>query len=719
MIILITMLSEPVNSSLIELRNIISETNSNKNNNSLLDTLQSAVKKIGDRDVMSHHTGLDKTTMHDQRLDNLLSGFASIFARITQLSTETRLEETTLEAVAQFSKDINQKTEVLLKVVKAIDNNVDLNNASVALTGAAKDLSEAKSLADFFLNFENFRTSLKDWLIRVDKSPKKDELNESVESYAQDLLAQVTEIVKLLKPHLDKLKAKPRRLPNVAVIGTAFGDEGKGRVIGYLSDSDKAKVVIRSQGGANAGHTVYDAAGNKHALHLLPSGILVPGKPNIIASGTVVDPEALITELNDLEKIGEIKPSGEELQLSANAHVITDMHRLIDMVLDKARGKDEIKTTARGIGPTYADKAYRIGIRVGDLLDKDALKKKLGAQVRAQIKLLEGYRSSGALEEGYKALKEPFKNEQGEEKPARMPWLEYPGHTASASMSSTDEELNKFIDDFVEKYSKLGEQLKQYVVPDTSAKVAEIAKEKGGLLFEGAQANALDIDHGVYPFVTSSNTTAAGLLTGSGLGPNSIDHVIGVAKAFMSRSGAGPLPSALKEDEVEAEKALSPGEHGTTTGRKRGICWLDLPLLKYSARINGMDSIALTKMDILGSVPDKVKLCTGYKFDGKPCATIEDLPQGINSFTNENIESGRLKALYSEFDPWDVGAVSKAKTYDELPDEAKEYIEYIEKELGIPVTMIGTGPERDKLIVRQDPFESPRRVPEPEYKLVA
>lgn len=420
-----------------------------------------------------------------------------------------------------------------------------------------------------------------------------------------------------------------------AVVGAQWGDEGKGRVVDALGG--KVDVFARYQGGANAGHTVL-VDGQKYVFHLLPSGMLYPCKTCIIGNGVVVDPDQLLNELKELQDQGKDRA---RLVISGAAHVVMPYHKKIDKAQESLRSKGrKIGTTGRGIGPAYVDKYSRCGIRVEDLLDGEALREKLEYNLDEKNMYLTKIFGAEPL-----AFSEVYE--------AAVKW---------------------------------GKALAPYV-EDASLVIDEAIREGKGILFEGAQGTLLDIDHGTYPFVTSSSPVAAGGCVGLGTGPGVVDRVIGVVKAYCTRVGEGPFPT---EDTGEAGAALREkgGEYGATTGRPRRCGWLDLVALRYAVRVNGMSSIALTKLDVLtgmGTIP----VCTGYEIDGQH---EEHFPSGV-------YRQGRAKPVYERLEGWSED-ISRCREFEQLPLQARKYVEHIEEASGIPVNLIGVGPGRDQTILR-------------------
>ncbi len=428
-------------------------------------------------------------------------------------------------------------------------------------------------------------------------------------------------------------------MPNVVVVGLQWGDEGKGKIVDYLSE--KADVVARYQGGHNAGHTVVIKS-EKFILHLIPSGILYKGKKCLIGNGVVIDPAALIEEINGLTARGvEIKGN---LFISKNAHVIMPYHMALDRESEKIRGKKSIGTTGRGIGPAYCDKIGRTGIRMADLLQPPIFQEKLAAHLLYVNYLLENL---------YKA--KPFS-----------------------------------ADDIYDDYMRYADQLSAHVA-DTDIMINKTIAEKGNVLFEGAQGTLLDIDHGTYPFVTSSNAVAGGACTGLGVGPTKISRVLGVVKAYTTRVGSGPFPTEIA-DELGDSLREKGGEYGATTGRPRRCGWLDIVILRHAARINGATGIAVTKLDILDGI-DTIKICSAYRYKGK---IYDEFPKEMNVFEE-------CEPVYEEMRGWN-SSTRGIRQFSELPKAAKAYIKTVEKMLGVKVHMISTGQRRDELIALKDQF---------------
>jgi adenylosuccinate synthase len=428
-------------------------------------------------------------------------------------------------------------------------------------------------------------------------------------------------------------------MPNVVVVGLQWGDEGKGKIVDFLSE--KADVVARYQGGHNAGHTVV-INNEKFILHLIPSGILYKGKMCLIGNGVVVDPAALIEEITGLKERGI--EAGRNLFLSKNAHLIMPYHIVVDRENERLRGAKSIGTTGRGIGPSYCDKVGRSGIRVSDLLQPSLFREKLNANL-VHINFL--------LENFYK-----------------VPRLH--------------------AEDIFHEYMGYAETLSPYIA-DTDILINEVIARKKNVLFEGAQGTLLDIDHGTYPYVTSSNAVAGGACTGLGVGPTKISKVLGVVKAYTTRVGSGPFPTEITDSLGDTLREKG-GEYGATTGRPRRCGWLDMVVLRHSVRINGVNGIALTKLDILDGL-DVLKICTAYRHNGK---LYEEFPKEINVFEE-------CEPVYEEMEGWSASTLG-IRNFKELPKAAKVYIRRIERMLGVRVNVISTGQRRDELILLKKQF---------------
>jgi adenylosuccinate synthase len=422
----------------------------------------------------------------------------------------------------------------------------------------------------------------------------------------------------------------------VVLLGAQWGDEGKGKATDLLGD--KVKYVVRYQGGNNAGHTVVIGK-EKYALHLLPSGILTPSCVPVIGNGVVIDPAVLLEEIRGLNERGV---DTSKLKISTNAHLITPYHRTIDKVTERFLGKSKIGTTGRGIGPSYADKINRIGIRVQDLFDEPILRKKL----------------EGALRDKNQVLIKVF-NRKGIE-----------------------------VEEVLAEYLGYAEALRPYIV-DTSLLLNEALDRGEVVLLEGSQGTLLDVDHGTYPFVTSSNPTAGGASTGSGVGPTKITRVIGIVKAYTTRVGSGPFPTELFDEDGEKLRSIG-GEFGTTTGRSRRTGWYDALIARYAVRINGLTDFFLTKLDVLTGW-EKIPVCVAYEIDGK---RIEELPASQTEFHH-------AKPVYEYLPGWSEN-ISGARSLDDLPKNARAYVKFLEEISGAPMSAIGVGPGREETIVARD-----------------
>jgi adenylosuccinate synthase len=422
-------------------------------------------------------------------------------------------------------------------------------------------------------------------------------------------------------------------MPGIVVVGAQWGDEGKGKVTDMLAE--RADAVVRFQGGNNAGHTIV-RGDEVFKLHLMPSGILYPNKLCVIGNGTVIDPKVLTDELDGLR---HRRIDTRSLRISANAHLIMPYHMLLDTAGETKLGKLQIGTTRRGIGPCYADKAARLGIRVQDLLDEKILKKKIVAAMEPKRLSLRPYE--------------------------RRPELDLQSMT--------------------EEYLTYGHVLEPFIA-DTSHLVLDYLDNGQLVVFEGAQGALLDIDHGTYPFVTSSNPVAGAACTGAGVGPKDIDEVWGVAKAYATRVGSGPFPTEL-EDELGDQIREAGGEFGTTTGRPRRVGWLDLVALRYAARLNSLTSLAITKLDVLSGL-DTVRVCTRYR-----SAEGAELPR----FPFHQTVLHHASPEYQDLAGW-TEDITAARSEDDLPEAAREYLRYIAEYVGVPIVLIGVGPGREQVI---------------------
>lgn len=426
------------------------------------------------------------------------------------------------------------------------------------------------------------------------------------------------------------------KIPDGAVwviLGAQWGDEGKGKIVDLLSED--ADIVVRYQGGANAGHTVsFD--GKTYVLHLLPSGIFHPNVVCVIGNGVVLDPIALIEEIEMVKSAG-VDVSGR-LFISHRAHLIMPYHKLLDKLYEQ--GDDKIGTTGKGIGPSYVDKYARVGIRVVDLLDRDVFCKKLRKNIELKNEIIEKI------------------------------------------YGETKFDVEKIIDEYIEFDKKIDEY-----VTDTAVYLNRAIKDGKKILLEGAQGALLDIDHGTYPYVTSSSPTAGGASTGSGIPPTKINGVIGVIKAYTTRVGEGPFPTELK-DELGDHIREKGHEYGATTGRPRRCGWLDIVSLNYTIMINGIEKLALTKLDVLDEL-DEIKICVAYELKGKK----------LKNFPTDSETLSKVEPVYESFKGWKT-KTSDLKSYSDLPSEAREYIEAIEKLTGVEVSIISVGADRNQTILR-------------------
>lgn len=425
-------------------------------------------------------------------------------------------------------------------------------------------------------------------------------------------------------------------MPGIVIVGVQWGDEGKGKATDLLGE--RTDWVVKFNGGNNAGHTVV-VGDEKYALHLLPSGILSPGVTPVIGNGVVVDLEVLFFELEALAARG-IDIS--RLKVSANAHIITQYHRTLDKVTERFLGKRMIGTTGRGIGPAYADKINRVGIRVQDIFDENILRQKV----------------EGALDQKNHLLVKIFNRR---------------AITA---------------DEVVEDLLSYADRLRP-LVADTGYLIAEALDRGEVVVFEGGQATMLDIDHGTYPFVTSSSATAGGAATGSGVGPGALDRIVGIVKAYTTRVGSGPFPTELFDEQGEWLRKQG-FEFGTTTGRPRRVGWYDAPITRYATRINGITDLVLTKLDILTGL-EQVPVCVAYDVDGQQ---FDEVPVNQTDFHH-------AKPVLEYFPGWSED-ISTARTFEDLPQNAQDYVLALEKMSNTRISVIGVGPERDQVIVRHD-----------------
>ena len=429
-------------------------------------------------------------------------------------------------------------------------------------------------------------------------------------------------------------------MPVLVVVGAQWGDEGKGKIIDLLTE--RADVVARYQGGHNAGHTVVVGM-DEFILHLIPSGILHKGKTCIIGNGVVVDPAALIEEMDGLRLRG-IR-FGDSLLISGNAHLIMPYHRAIDIASEKLKGNKKIGTTGRGIGPAYADKISRKGIRMADLLDAKTFREKLACNTGEANFLLERYYNAPLIH----------------------------------------------LDQVYEEYLGYGKRLRKYIA-DTALILNQAVKKNKKILAEGAQGTHLDVDHGTYPFVTSSSPTAGGACTGLGIGPNAITDVMGIVKAYTTRVGSGPFPTEQQNKFGELLRARGK-EYGATTGRPRRCGWADTLIIRHAVRVNGMTSAAITKLDVLDTF-DEIKICVGYKYKGK---LYEEMPSELSV-----LEKGTPQ--YITLPGWKQTTIG-IKKYDDLPKKARAYVEKLCKLSGVRPSIISTGARRDETVMLEQPFK--------------
>ncbi len=421
-------------------------------------------------------------------------------------------------------------------------------------------------------------------------------------------------------------------MPAIVLIGAQWGDEGKGKATDLLGD--RVQYVVRYQGGNNAGHTVV-IGDEKYALHVLPSGVLSPKVTPVIGNGVVIDPKVLFEEIDGLEKRGV---SCDRLVISANAHLIMPYHRALDKVTERFLGKARIGTTGRGIGPTYGDKIARVGIRVQDLFDPGILRQKLDLALRDKNQLL----------------------------------------TKVYNRRGLDAKL------IAEEYLAYGERLTPYVA-DTSLVLGKALDAGHNVLLEGAQGSLLDIDHGTYPFVTSSNPTSGGACVGAGIAPTRISKVIGIVKAYTTRVGSGPFSTELHDANGDYLRKTG-GEFGVTTGRPRRCGWFDAVIARYATRVNGVTDFFVTKLDVLSSL-EKVPVCVAYEVDGK---RFDEIPMTQTDFHH-------AKPVYEYLDGW-WEDISQARSFNDLPKNAQAYVKAIEELSGAPVSAVGVGPRRDQTL---------------------
>src|SRR5262245_34215947 len=431
-------------------------------------------------------------------------------------------------------------------------------------------------------------------------------------------------------------------MANVAIIGAQWGDEGKGKVVDLFTH--EADIVVRFQGGNNAGHTLV-VDGHKTVLHLVPSGALHPTKLCVIGNGVVVDPEVLIEEIHALKAQGHLV-NDEQLRISEQAHVIMPYHKLIDQARERLRGEGMIGTKGRGIGPAYEDKVARVGIRFVDLLEEDTFREKLERNIQEKNFYLKAILEEKALD----------------------------------------------FEKIHESYGRYRESLKNYVT-NTSLLLDQQMRAGQRALFEGAQGTLLDVDHGTYPYVTSSSTITGGACSGSGVGPQNIQQVIGISKAYTTRVGSGPFPTELNGP--EGEKLRREGaEFGATTGRSRRCGWFDAVGVRHAVRMNGLTGIALTKLDVLTGFK-KIPICTAYRYDGRP---IDEFPASSKIMQS-------AQPVYEEMEGWDE-PLENARKLDDLPKSAQKYVRRIEEVIGTEIILVSVGPGREQTILLKNPFDS-------------
>jgi len=429
-------------------------------------------------------------------------------------------------------------------------------------------------------------------------------------------------------------------MPAIVLLGAQWGDEGKGKATDLLGH--RVQYVVRYQGGNNAGHTVVIPTKNgpeKFALHLLPSGILTPEVVPVIGNGVVIDPAVLLNEIKGLNERG-IDTS--KLKISADAHIITSYHVMLDKTIERFLGKSKIGTTGRGIGPAYGDKVSRVGIRVQDLYDESILRKKVEGSLASKNQTLVKVYNRRAVD----------------------------------------------VNQIVEELLSYADKLKPYLA-NTSLLLHEALQRGENVLLEGGQGTLLDVDHGTYPFVTSSNPTAGGAATGSGIGPTKITRVIGIVKAYTTRVGEGPFPTELLDENGERLRQIG-GEVGTTTGRPRRCGWYDAVVARYATRVNGLTDFFLTKLDVLSGFKE-IPVCVAYEIDGK---RYEEMPMTQTQFHH-------AKPIYEMMPGWDED-ISGARKFEDLPQNAQKYVEFLEKISGAPMSAIGVGQHRDATISRRD-----------------
>jgi len=429
-------------------------------------------------------------------------------------------------------------------------------------------------------------------------------------------------------------------MSNIVVVGTQWGDEGKGKVVDLLAA--KADMVVRFQGGNNAGHTLV-VEGNKFIFHLIPSGILYEDKKCLIGNGVVVDPEVLLEEIEKLRAAGShITP--KRLSLSDKAHIIMPYHKALDVAREAAKGNGKLGTTGRGIGPCYEDKAARTGLRAVDLTEPDTLEEKINTNLKEKNFYLTKFLNAEPLE----------------------------------------------MKPILDNYLQMAEKLKPFIT-DVSLELAEALKANAKILFEGAQGTHLDIDHGTYPYVTSSNPLSGAACAGAGVGPNQLHHVLGIVKAYITRVGGGPFVTELQDETGDYIQERGK-EFGSTTGRRRRCGWFDLVVVKDSARLNGLNSLAITKLDVLTGL-ERLKMCVGYELEGN---RITHRPASLKKMS-------LCTPIYQEMPGWKED-ISQVGALNQLPVQARAYVETIEEVTGVPVSIISVGPGREETIMVRDAF---------------
>ncbi|UCF86393.1 MAG: adenylosuccinate synthase [Desulfobacteraceae bacterium] len=429
-------------------------------------------------------------------------------------------------------------------------------------------------------------------------------------------------------------------MPNTVVVGTQWGDEGKGKVVDLLTA--RADLVVRFQGGNNAGHTLV-VKGQQFIFHLIPSGILYEGKKCLIGNGVVVDPEVLLEEIQSLKEAG-IEVGPKRLSLSDKAHIIMPYHRVIDLARESAKGKDKLGTTGRGIGPCYEDKAARTGVRAVDLTEPKTLEEKIRANLKEKNFYLTKFLNAEPLE----------------------------------------------VRPILDQYLGMAEKLEGFIT-DVSVELDYGIKAKKKILFEGAQGTHLDVDHGTYPFVTSSNPVSGAVCAGAGIGPNQLHHVVGIVKAYTTRVGAGPFVTELTDETGDYIQTRGK-EFGSTTGRRRRCGWLDMVVVKDSVRLNGLNSLAITKLDVLTGLKT-LNICVSYDIGGE---RINFRPASLK-------RQALCTPVYQEMPAWQED-ISGAREVNQLPKQARAYVEAIEELANIPVSIISVGPGREETIMVQNPF---------------